>query len=74
MIVTDEMRKNKSIRKLTSREEKIEFIRNWKDKNELLLQVSSLLNVTSNLRDVKLFNLNHSFTITIIFTELIAIV
>jgi hypothetical protein len=49
VIVTDEMRKNKSIRRLMSREEKIEFIRNWKDKNELLLQESHLLNVTSNL-------------------------
>jgi len=49
VIITNEMRKNKSIGKLMSREEKIEFIRNWKDKNELLLQESGPLNVTSNL-------------------------
>lgn len=49
VIITDEMRKNKSIGKLMSREEKIEFITNWKDKNELLLQESGLRNVTSNL-------------------------
>ncbi len=49
MIITDEMRKKKSIGKLMSREEKIEFITNWKVKNELLLQESGLMNLTSNL-------------------------
>jgi hypothetical protein len=49
VIVSDEMRKNKSIGKMMSREEKIEFIRNWKDKNELLLLESGLLNVSSDL-------------------------
>jgi hypothetical protein len=48
VIVMDKMRKNKSIGKLMSREEKIEFITNWKDKNELLLQQGGLLNVTSS--------------------------
>ena len=49
VIITDEMRKNKSIGKLMSRDEKIDFIRNWKDKNQLLLEESGLIDVTSNL-------------------------
>ena len=49
VIITDEMRKNKSIGKLMSREEKIEFIRNWKDKKQLLLEESGLIDVTGNV-------------------------
>ena len=49
VIVTDEMRKNNYIGKLMSREEKIDFISNWKAKNEVLLLESGLLNVSSTL-------------------------